>query len=153
MEPLVCPRAHVAVVRTSIHNRGKQRPIARHRAFRNTEGPHPLCSTILHKTGELGGHERCSRAKGPQNATANRQLNIAQSSYTDFQLMRLRARLESYFLIVGCTRDHTFLTWDSHELTHNLTGSHAETDIPTKVDLLTPSLQHGDDGPGSTNNT
>ena len=71
----------------------------------------------------------------------------------DFQLMRLRACLESQVLIVGFTRVHTFVTWDSHELTHNLTGSHAQTDIPTKVDLLTPSLQHGDYGPGSTNNT
>ena len=41
--------------------------------------------------------------------------------------MRLRARLESHFLIVGLTRVHTFVTWDSHELTHNLTGSHAQT--------------------------
>ena len=49
--------------------------------------------------------------------------------------MRLRARLESHFLIVGFTRVHTFVTWDSHELTHNLTGSHAQTAIPTKVDL------------------
>ena len=45
----------------------------------------------------------------------------------EFQLMRLRARLESHFLIVGFTRVHTFVTWDSHELTHNLTGSHAQT--------------------------
>ena len=41
--------------------------------------------------------------------------------------MRLRARLESHFLIVGFTRVHTFVTWDSHELTDNLTGSHAQT--------------------------
>ena len=41
--------------------------------------------------------------------------------------MQLRARLESHFLIVGFTRVHTFVTWDSHELTHNLTGSHAQT--------------------------
>ena len=35
--------------------------------------------------------------------------------------------LESHFLIVGFTRVHTFVTWDSNELTHNLTGSHAQT--------------------------
>ena len=81
-----------------------------------------------------------------------RRPKAAPSPPPDFQLMRLRARLESHFLIVGFTRVHTFVTWDSHELTHNLTGSHAQTDIPTKVDLLTPSLQHGDYGPGSTNN-
>ena len=46
---------------------------------------------------------------------------------SEFQVMRLRARLESHFLIVGFTRVHTFVTWDSHELTHNLTGSHAQT--------------------------
>ena len=45
----------------------------------------------------------------------------------EFQVMRLHARLESHFLIVGFTRVHTFVTWDSHELTHNLTGSHAQT--------------------------
>ena len=67
-----------------------------------------------------------------------------------FQLMRLRARFESHFLIVGFTRVHTFVTRDSHELTHNLTSSHAQPAIPTKVDLLTPSLHHGDYGPGST---
>ena len=65
--------------------------------------------------------------------------------------MRLRARLESHFLIVGFTRVHTFVTWDSHELTHNPTGSHARTTIPTRVDLLTPLLYLGDYGPGSTN--
>jgi hypothetical protein len=48
-------------------------------------------------------------------------------AYAEFQLMRLCARLESHFLIVGFTRVHTFVTWDSHELTHNLTGSHVQT--------------------------
>ena len=52
---------------------------------------------------------------------------VAVSTCAEFQLMRLRARLESHFLIVGFTRVHTFVTWDSHELTHNLTGSHAQT--------------------------
>ena len=55
----------------------------------------------------------------------HRQQNIKVCP--EFQLMRLRARLESHFLIVGFTRVHTFVTWDSHELTHNLTGSHAQT--------------------------
>ena len=45
----------------------------------------------------------------------------------EFQLMRLCAHLESHFLIVGFTRVPTFVTWDSYELTHNLTGSHAQT--------------------------
>ena len=54
--------------------------------------------------------------------------------------MRLRARLESHFLIVGFTRVHTFVTWDSHELTHNLTGLHAQTAIPTQVDLLNSTV-------------
>ena len=54
--------------------------------------------------------------------------------------MILRARLESHFLIVGFTRVHTFVTWDSHELTHNLTGLHAQTAIPTRVDLLNSTV-------------
>ena len=55
------------------------------------------------------------------------QASSQHLSESEFQLMRLRARLESHFLIVGFTRVHTFVTWDSHELTHNLTGSHAQT--------------------------
>ena len=43
-----------------------------------------------------------------------------------------------------------FVTWDAHD-THNRAGPRAQTDMPTKVDLLTPSLQYGDDGPGSAN--
>jgi hypothetical protein len=52
---------------------------------------------------------------------------VGRGARAEFQLMRLRARLESHFLIVGFTRVHTFVTWDSHELTHNLTGSRAQT--------------------------
>ena len=46
----------------------------------------------------------------------------------------------AHLSFVGFTRVHTFVTWDSHELTHNLTGLHAQTAIPTQVDLLNSTV-------------
>ena len=82
------------------------------------------------------------KASGGQSCSIHSKI-LHTPSLADIRLVRLRARLESDFFVVGLTRFH-FGMWCAHGLTHNLTAPHAQSDTLLNIDLLTPSLQHGD---------
>ena len=67
---------------------------------------------------------------GPHGDTISQATSLCKTPGTRVSDNATPCAIGVALLIVGFTRVHTFVTWDSHELTHNPTGLHAQTAIP-----------------------